>query len=113
MPKLPDTTDDRLTRLGRLMHEQDDQQMERIKALEAENTTIKGLLFALQCAVAQLQALLPADVTPSPLPEVAAEPVVDLTDEKLEYLRKHLFGTGETHKQIEQGDGNSYTKRDA
>ncbi len=111
MPDLPDTLDDRLTLLGKVLHEQDDEQMARIKALEAENTTMKGLVFTLQCAVAQLQSTLPQSVTPLPLPEVGApSDAIDVTEAKLKYLGEHLFSADAIHRQVERGEGgNSYT----
>lgn len=59
MPELPETLDDRVNTLAKLMHEQDDEQLNRIVVLEKLVQVLQGQLYALQAALAQLQGKEP------------------------------------------------------
>ncbi|CAA9422152.1 hypothetical protein AVDCRST_MAG94-7066 [uncultured Leptolyngbya sp.] len=74
---------------------------------EREAAEIAEMMPSLVAAIKQLQTHLPTGVVPVPLGDAAQ--AIDLTDEKVEYLRKHLFGAAEGAKQVERGEGNSYT----
>jgi hypothetical protein len=91
MPGLPDTTDDRLNHLGKLMHEQDDEQMARIQRLEER----QGFLLS---AVAQLQRYLPKDIMPVPICDVG-EGISDAQ------AIAALLNAADVAGQIEQGKG--------
>jgi len=94
MPGLPDTTDDRLNHLGRLMHEQDDEQMARIKMLE-------GQLTAIVSALMQLQKYLPKDIMPVPLGNVGESVEGSSDAQAIEFLQNAANVAG----QIERGEG--------
>ena len=94
MPGLPDTTDDRLERFGKLMHEQDDEQLARIKVLEGQFTAILS-------AVVQLQTYLPKDIMPVPLGAVI-ESVEGSSDAQ---AIAALLNAADVAGQIERGEG--------
>ena len=98
MPGLPDTTDDRLNQLAKLMHEQDDEQMARINQLQ-------GQLTAILSAVVQLQSYLPKDIMPVPL-DALIESVEGSSDaQAIAFLRQQIFDAADVAGQIERGEG--------
>ena len=103
MPELPDTTDDRLNQLAKLMHEQDDEQLSRIKVLE-------GQLLIILSAVVQLQSYLPKDIMPVPL-DALIESVEGSSDaQAIAFLQQQISDAANVAGQIERGEGgNSYT----
>ena len=94
MPGLPDTTDDRLNQLAKLMHEQDDDQMVRINQLQ-------GQLTAILSAVVQLQTYLPKDIMPVPLGAVIESVEGSSDAQAIAALLNAAIVAGE----VEQGKG--------
>ena len=94
MADLPDTLHDRLNHLGRLMHEQDDEQMARIKVLE-------GQLTAILSAVVQLQTYLPREIMPVPL-DAVIESVEGSSDAQ---AIAALLNAADVAAQVKRGEG--------